>query len=75
MNKKNKQPTESPQSGNIWGWKFSYVSLGIILFFVVLIAIRHWMLDVPFDPSKIQPPIPVAEDSTQTDSSRTDSLK
>lgn len=31
-------------SGNIWGWKFSFYSLGFILFMVAFAAIRFWML-------------------------------
>ena len=31
--------------GNIWGWKFSFISLGIILFAVALMAYRHWTID------------------------------
>ncbi len=30
--------------GNIWGWKFSFISLGIILFFVALMAYRYYSL-------------------------------
>lgn len=26
--------------GNIWGWKFSFISLGIILFFLTLFIIQ-----------------------------------
>ena len=42
--------------GNIWGWKFSYISLGVILFFMAFIALRYWYLDIPFDPSKFTVP-------------------
>ncbi|MBK7872201.1 MAG: hypothetical protein IPJ74_16780 [Saprospiraceae bacterium] len=75
MSENDKHTTEPPQSGNIWGWKFSYISLGIILFFVGLIIARHWMLGEPFDPAKIPPPIPVEEDSSKVDSLAKDSLK
>ena len=27
--------------GNIWGWKFSWISLGIILFFLILMGLRY----------------------------------
>lgn len=30
--------------GNIWGWKFSWISLGIILFFISLAALRYGYL-------------------------------
>lgn len=52
--------------GNMWGWKFSYISLGIILFFIGLIAVRHWMLGIPYDPSQIQMDPIVKEDTTRT---------
>jgi hypothetical protein len=57
--------------GNMWGWKFSYVSLGIILFFIGFIALRHWMLDIPYDPSKIEMDPIVKEDSTANDTTQT----
>jgi hypothetical protein len=28
--------------GNMWGWKLSYISLGIIVFFVGWMAYLHW---------------------------------
>ena len=27
--------------GNIWGWKFSFISLGLILFMLALMSIRY----------------------------------
>ena len=76
MNEKDKQSTEDPRyTGNLWGWRFSLISLLIILFFVGMIIVRHWMLGEPFDPSKIKPPIPVEEDSTKSEPPRTDSLQ
>jgi len=38
--------------GNIWGWKFSYIGLGIILFFLTFAIIRSMMLGVPLTPQK-----------------------
>ncbi len=38
--------------GNIWGWKFSYVGLAIILFFLVFAIVRSHMLGVPLTPEK-----------------------
>lgn len=64
-----------PASGNIWGWKFSLVSLGIIIFMLGLAAYRHWQLGVPFDLRKVGE-VP-AQDSTlqQQDSVQIDSLQ
>ncbi|MCB0661235.1 MAG: hypothetical protein KDC24_00735 [Saprospiraceae bacterium] len=28
--------------GNMWGWKLSYISLAIILFFIAWMAYLHW---------------------------------
>lgn len=30
--------------GNIWGWRFSRISLGIILFFLCLMLMRYYYL-------------------------------
>ena len=38
--------------GNIWGWKFSFIGLGIILFFLLFAIIRSQMLGVPLAPNK-----------------------
>ena len=38
-NNKNLEEEEDPDKhylGNIWGWKFSYIGLGIILFFLAI---------------------------------------
>ena len=52
MEKEKNQPAEnegeSEYIGNIWGWKFSFISLAIILFFIALMAYRHWTLKAPF---------------------------
>lgn len=42
--KKEEREEETEYIGNIWGWKFSFISLGIILFFVALMAYRHLTL-------------------------------
>lgn len=48
--------------GNIWGWKFSLMSLGFILFMVGFAAIRFWML--PEDKRTLAPlPEETAQDS------------
>lgn len=43
------QPIKPDPSSNIWGWKFSLISLGIILFMIAVAAYRHWQLGIPFD--------------------------
>ena len=52
---KNRTEEDDPDKdylGNIWGWKFSYLGLGIILFFLVFAFIRSKMLGVPLTPQK-----------------------
>ncbi|MFN7116196.1 MAG: hypothetical protein ACK4TA_05315 [Saprospiraceae bacterium] len=58
-----------PASGNIWGWKFSLISLGIILFMVALAAFRHWQLGVPVNLENVQVP-----DSTEVIEEQRDTL-
>lgn len=42
--KRDAQGDESQYIGNIWGWKFSWISLGIILFFMLLMGLRYQYL-------------------------------
>lgn len=70
MEKENIRPSNEEEEeylGNIWGWKFSFISLGIILFFLAFMVYRHLTLD----PEKV-PDIP--EGKTQTDSFSTDTF-
>ncbi|MFK8105249.1 MAG: hypothetical protein AB8G15_22240 [Saprospiraceae bacterium] len=51
---KNKSEEEAlPESGNIWGWKFSMISLVFIMFIVLVMWYRHVSLGIPFIPSEI----------------------
>ncbi|GEM_PF-3266444 len=50
------QRKESPHSddqpeyiGNIWGWKFSLISLAIILATMALMVLRYYTMDNPPD--------------------------
>lgn len=38
-------PWDGEYIGNIWGWKFSFISLGIILFFLSIAIYRFATLD------------------------------
>ncbi len=67
-------PTSSPEqrppaSSNIWGWKFSLISLGIILFMIALAAFRHWQLGIPVKLDNVQ-----VQDSTSTPQAPSDTL-
>jgi len=44
MEKREAQMDESRYIGNIWGWKFSWISLGIIVFFLSLMLVRYFYL-------------------------------
>ncbi|PHN03783.1 hypothetical protein [Flavilitoribacter nigricans] len=43
-----KDPFDGEYIGNIWGWKFSFIGLALILLLLALMAYRHWKLGVPF---------------------------
>ncbi len=43
-----KGPEEREYIGNIWGWKFSLFSLGLILLLAGIMLYRHVSLGVPF---------------------------
>ena len=52
---KDENEVEDPDKhylGNIWGWKFSYIGLAIILFFLVFAIVRSKMLGVPIVPNQ-----------------------
>jgi hypothetical protein len=54
-NKKQKEEEEDPDAdylGNMWGWKFSYLGLAMILFFLIFAIVRAQMLGVPLMPEK-----------------------
>lgn len=59
----NEPKGQHPLSGNIWGRGCSLMSLGLILLFILFIAIRSWQLGKnPFIP--IEQAQPVQTDST-----------
>ena len=43
-----KDPFDGDYIGNIWGWKFSYLGLGMIVFLLGIMAYRHYTMGVPF---------------------------
>ena len=69
MNEKEekKDPFDGEYIGNIWGWKFSLFGAGLILFLLVVIAYRHYTLDVPLGIED-----PLKQEATSVDSSRMD---
>ncbi|SEQ05786.1 hypothetical protein [Neolewinella agarilytica] len=42
-----KDPYDGEYIGNIFGWKISFIGLGVILLFSAVIAYRHYTMDVP----------------------------
>lgn len=63
MNEQPENPLQKPAnpSENIWGWKFSRWGAIIILFLLVIVAIRSWYLGV--NPFQIVPEQTQAPDS------------
>ena len=50
-NNRRKDPFDGEYVGNIWGWKLSYIGLGVILFFLFLVLFRQWQTGASmFDP-------------------------
>lgn len=43
-----KDPFDGEYIGNIWGWRFSLVGLGLIVLLSSVMVYRHWALGVPF---------------------------
>ena len=39
--KEYKDPYDGEYIGNIWGWKFSYYGLGLILVMLLLVGVRY----------------------------------
>ncbi len=57
---------ETEYMGNIWGWKFSWISLAIILATIALMVVRYYTMDDPPDSIFFFPQQP-ASDSLQAD--------
>ena len=56
-NKKVQEADENDKDeylGNIWGWKLSFISLGIIVAMLLLMGIRYFTMDKPTIPANQQ---------------------
>ncbi len=42
-----KDPMDGDYVGNIWGWKFSFIGLALIILLLGLMIYRHYTLGVP----------------------------
>ena len=42
--KEYKDPYDGEYIGNIWGWKFSYYGLGLILVMLLIVGIRYYQV-------------------------------
>lgn len=40
-NNKQKDPFDGEYIGNIWGWKWSFIGLAVIVFFLLLVLLRQ----------------------------------
>ena len=58
---------EEDYIGNMWGWKFSYLSLALILIFCALIAYQYFQTGEFPRPEGFESPEKVQVDSTNTD--------
>lgn len=66
-----KDPAEREYIGNIWGWKFSLFSLGLILFLGGIMLYRHISLGVPFGGPPLEATQETPADSTTTPTTET----
>ncbi len=57
---KRKDPFDGEYLGNIWGWKLSFIGLGVILFFLFLALFRQYQTGR----SMFDPPPPSSVDTT-----------
>ena len=67
----NKDKTDNTQNnseeeyiGNIWGWKFSFISLGIIVVMLLLMWYRYTTINT-FPPGSEKQTITIEKDSSQ----------
>ena len=65
--KKFKDPFDGEYIGNIWGWKFSFIGLGMILFLLGVMAYRHYTMEVPLGFEELDGVDIIKEDSTNTE--------
>jgi predicted MFS family arabinose efflux permease len=42
-----KDPMDGEYIGNIWGWKFSFIGLALLILLLGLMIYRHYSLGVP----------------------------
>ena len=47
-NKEKRDPFDGDYIGNIWGWKFSFIGLGMIVFFGAIILYREMTVGEEF---------------------------
>jgi hypothetical protein len=64
MDSEKKDPFDGEYIGNIWGWKLSLIGLIVLVFFLGLIAYRHYALDVPLGFEEIRQDQIMESDST-----------
>ncbi|MCB0706973.1 MAG: hypothetical protein KDC34_16775 [Saprospiraceae bacterium] len=48
-----RDPFDGDYIGNIWGWKISFIGLGVILFFVGLMIWRSYATGKPMFPTEM----------------------
>lgn len=60
-----KDPFDGEYIGNIWGWKFSFFGLALIVLLLSIAIYRHYALDAPVG----------MEEEMPTEQMKTDTLK
>lgn len=58
--------------GNIWGWKFSFISLGIIVAMLLLMLYRHYAVVKTYPPGSDKQTIIIEDDSSRLESQSID---
>lgn len=49
------EPIVPREGDNIWGWKFSKISLAFLLLIILLVMYRYYQLGIPFSFENLQP--------------------
>jgi hypothetical protein len=70
MKEEKRDPFDGEYIGNIWGWRLSLIGLGVLVFFLGLIAYRHYALDVPLGFEEIRQDQRTTPDTAVKDSIR-----
>lgn len=71
QSKETQENSESEYIGNIWGWKFSFISLGIIVAMLLIMLFRYNIIN-KHPPSLNKQTITIEKDSAKLESQSID---